>query len=70
MKVAGRIALSCFLSLALAPVPQAADAEQAALALKVQVVLKTHCYRCHGREGANEGGFTYGDWNHPLAFRN
>jgi WD40 repeat protein len=34
-------------------------AEGAALALKVQGVLKTNCYRCHGEEGASEGGFNF-----------
>jgi tetratricopeptide (TPR) repeat protein len=26
---------------------------------KARAVLQTHCYRCHGQEGANEGGFNY-----------
>jgi len=34
-------------------------AEGAALALKTQGVLKTACYRCHGEDGASEGGFNY-----------
>ena len=29
------------------------------LARKAQLVLKNHCYRCHGHNGANEGGFNY-----------
>ncbi len=29
------------------------------MAQKAQAVLKTHCYRCHGQDGANEGGFNY-----------
>ncbi len=29
------------------------------LAQKAQGILKTHCYRCHGQDGANEGGFNY-----------
>ena len=34
-------------------------AEGAALALKAQGVLKTNCYRCHGEDGASEGGFNF-----------
>ena len=26
---------------------------------KVRDILKNHCYRCHGQDGANEGGFNY-----------
>lgn len=33
--------------------------DKAALAEKALVILKTNCYRCHGQEGANEGGFNY-----------
>jgi len=29
------------------------------LADKAQAVFKTHCYRCHGQNGANEGGLNY-----------
>ncbi len=29
------------------------------LAVKARKLLETHCYRCHGRDGANEGGFNY-----------
>jgi tetratricopeptide (TPR) repeat protein/mono/diheme cytochrome c family protein len=29
------------------------------LARKAQHILKTHCYRCHGQEGAVEGGLNY-----------
>jgi Planctomycete cytochrome C len=29
------------------------------LAQKAHTILKTHCYRCHGQDGANEGGFNY-----------
>jgi mono/diheme cytochrome c family protein len=30
-----------------------------ALAAKARDVLQTHCHRCHGRDGSNEGGFSY-----------
>src|SRR5579872_4434830 len=39
--------------------PTARDAEQAALAEQVRGVLEANCYRCHGQEGANEGGFNF-----------
>ena len=29
------------------------------LAQKAHAIFKTHCYRCHGQDGANEGGFNY-----------
>lgn len=38
---------------------QAAEDEKAALAQKAQGVLKAHCYRCHGQDGAVEGGMNY-----------
>jgi WD40 repeat protein len=38
---------------------RAADAEKTALAQKAQTILKANCYRCHGEEGAVEGGFNY-----------
>ncbi|HEX4614021.1 MAG TPA: c-type cytochrome domain-containing protein [Urbifossiella sp.] len=38
-------------------VPAAAD--ESPLAGKARAVLKTHCYRCHGQEGAVEGGLNY-----------
>jgi mono/diheme cytochrome c family protein len=53
MKVVDRIALSCFFALTLASAAPAADTDQVALAQKAQAVLKAHCYRCHGQEGAN-----------------
>ena len=56
MKAAGRIPLSWLLTLALAPSARAADADQADLSRKAQAVLHAHCYRCHGQDGANEGG--------------
>ena len=47
--------------LALAGVPRLAGAEpdKEVLARKVQQILATHCHRCHGKGGANEGGFNY-----------
>lgn len=36
----------------------AADNSQA-LAAKAQAVFKTYCYRCHGQDGAIEGGLNY-----------
>ena len=30
------------------------------LASQAQAILKTHCYRCHGQDGAIEGGMNYG----------
>jgi WD40 repeat protein len=38
---------------------QPPDKEQLALAGKARQVLKTHCYRCHGQDGAAEGGFNF-----------
>ena len=32
---------------------------QQELAKRAFEVLKTNCYRCHGQDGANEGGFNY-----------
>src|SRR5271168_3053851 len=34
-------------------------AEDADLATKARAVLKANCYRCHGQEGAVEGGMNY-----------
>ena len=33
--------------------------EQQQLAKQAQAVLKTHCYRCHGQDGAIEGSMNY-----------
>jgi mono/diheme cytochrome c family protein len=47
------------------PAPQPAAArlpispEKTALADQAQAVLKANCYRCHGQDGANEGGFNF-----------
>jgi tetratricopeptide (TPR) repeat protein/mono/diheme cytochrome c family protein len=33
--------------------------DRQALAARAAQVLKAHCYRCHGQDGANEGGFNF-----------
>src|SRR4029450_2866129 len=50
------IAVGCGLA-----VPGIASAQSSPqqLAEKAQTVFKTHCYRCHGQNGANEGGLNY-----------
>ena len=42
-----------------AAAPVAADDDPKKLASDMQLVLKTHCYRCHGQDGAIEGGMNY-----------
>ena len=42
----------------LLPTARAAD-DPKELAAKAQAVFKTHCYRCHGQDGAIEGGLNY-----------
>jgi mono/diheme cytochrome c family protein len=37
----------------------AATSERATLAREAQQVLRTNCYRCHGEQGAAEGGFNF-----------
>ena len=39
-----------------APTLRADDAE---IAKKAGDILKVNCHRCHGHDGANEGGFNY-----------
>ena len=46
------------LLLAIASPARAAD-EMKELAAKAQAVFKAHCYKCHGQEGAIEGGMNY-----------
>jgi tetratricopeptide (TPR) repeat protein len=42
------------------PARAAAQApDKDALASKAHAILKANCYRCHGQDGANEGGFNY-----------
>ena len=36
-----------------------APAAEADLTRKAKQVLETHCHRCHGKDGAVEGGFNY-----------
>jgi hypothetical protein len=36
-----------------------ADAKPAELAAKAEAILKANCHRCHGQEGAVEGGLNY-----------
>jgi tetratricopeptide (TPR) repeat protein len=36
-----------------------AEPDNEALAQKARAILTTNCYRCHGQDGANEGGFNY-----------
>lgn len=36
-----------------------ASASSAELATQAEQVLRAHCYRCHGEEGADEGGFNF-----------
>jgi tetratricopeptide (TPR) repeat protein len=43
---------------ALLAVP-AAEPDRADLARKAHAVFKAHCYRCHGQDGAVEGGLNY-----------
>jgi WD40 repeat protein/mono/diheme cytochrome c family protein len=39
--------------------PAPITAEGSALAQKAQGVLRANCYRCHGEDGASEGGFNF-----------
>jgi tetratricopeptide (TPR) repeat protein/mono/diheme cytochrome c family protein len=36
-----------------------AQQDQGSLAVKARQLFQTHCYRCHGQDGANEGGLNY-----------
>ncbi|MFO0866964.1 MAG: phosphatase PAP2 family protein [Gemmataceae bacterium] len=67
-----RIAVACFskrrlrmlpaglcLSFCLVAFGEAAAQDQSALAKKAEHILKIHCHRCHGQDGAAEGGFNY-----------
>jgi tetratricopeptide (TPR) repeat protein len=38
---------------------RAAGPDKDALARQAHAILKTNCYRCHGQDSANEGGFNY-----------
>ena len=50
------IAIGLLLGLS-APAPAAKEKQE--LTAKVQAVFKAHCYRCHGQNGAIEGGLNY-----------
>ena len=43
----------------LAAAPLGAADDPAALAARAQAVFKANCYRCHGQDGAIEGGLNY-----------
>jgi WD40 repeat protein len=55
----GRLCALTLLVLALAANAGASEPEQASLARKVEGILEANCHRCHGRDGAVEGGFNY-----------
>src|SRR5947209_6280536 len=56
MSLASRVAMAYFLVAAFNPLARADDDS---LAPKVHAILKANCHRCHGHDGANEGGFNY-----------
>jgi WD40 repeat protein/mono/diheme cytochrome c family protein len=59
MSVTKLIAIAAtWVLIAARPVHCADDPKQ--LAARAQSILKTHCYRCHGQDGAIEGGMNYG----------
>lgn len=45
--------------LGLLPGVAAADPPPAELAAGARAVFETHCYRCHGKDGTNEGGLNF-----------
>src|SRR5262245_65710627 len=51
------IAIGCLLLVAPATAPAQSSPQE--LADKAHNVFKAHCYRCHGQNGANEGGLNY-----------
>src|SRR5260370_42021576 len=57
--VLGRCSVLMLSSLAVAATPLRADESPADLSKKALEVLNTHCHRCHGQEGAVEGGMNY-----------
>src|ERR1700722_4505935 len=48
-----------FLALLAAPAHGQAQEGPQELATKARALFQTHCYRCHGQDGANEGGLNY-----------
>lgn len=59
MRMTLRAAAASLLLCAITVERGAARPEMRELAQKAQAILKTNCYRCHGHDGANEGGFNY-----------
>jgi tetratricopeptide (TPR) repeat protein len=57
MRAALRAAWAICLAIGPNQPTRAGEAEN--LAGKVERVFRVNCYRCHGREGTNEGGFNY-----------
>jgi formylglycine-generating enzyme required for sulfatase activity/mono/diheme cytochrome c family protein len=53
------LAGACVLALTACRTAHSGEGDGAALALKAQQILKANCYRCHGQEGAVEGGLNY-----------
>jgi len=54
-----RLALLSLAVSAVASIAPAAEPDTAHLAKKAASVFKTHCHRCHGENGTNEGGFNF-----------
>ena len=54
-----RRAAALLLLVALPALARAGEPDKAALARKAHAILKANCHRCHGQDGANEGGFNY-----------
>jgi hypothetical protein len=50
--------------------PAVKDNAPGGLPQKAQAILRAHCYRCHGRDGENEGGLNYVLDLHTLVSRN
>jgi tetratricopeptide (TPR) repeat protein len=60
MRLWNLCALSALALVGALPAAARADGpDQTGLARKAHDLLKTYCYRCHGQEGANEGGLNY-----------
>jgi mono/diheme cytochrome c family protein len=51
--------LACLAAFLLALPLCGAEPDKTTLAARAQAILKTNCYRCHGDNGASEGGFNY-----------
>ncbi|HMF13379.1 MAG TPA: c-type cytochrome domain-containing protein, partial [Gemmataceae bacterium] len=54
-----RGALVCFVVFFLVPSVRASEPGDTSLAQKVRAILEANCHRCHGHDGANEGGLNY-----------